>query len=214
LQALRRNWLARGAHTPEWTGIHPFPGSLEVLARLSAGDDVGALQLIRREWGYMLDSPLGTDSTFWEGYKDDGTFGYEGLGTGYTSLAHGWSTGPTSALTFFVLGICPSYDDHYLVRPHPGDLSFAQGDLRVPAGTLTVDWTASRKGFRLVVDAPRTTVGEADVPVPNGDVAVRLDGRLVWRDARTVALGARLRGGYVEIPGLRGGPHRVEVTAD
>ena len=43
-----------------------------------------ALDLIRREWGYMLNVPIGTASTFWEGFKDDGSFAYESTGPGYT----------------------------------------------------------------------------------------------------------------------------------
>ena len=61
--ALKANWNGFGAKTPEWTGISPFPGSLEVLARFTAGDDQNALDLIRLEWGYMLSAEVGTGST-------------------------------------------------------------------------------------------------------------------------------------------------------
>jgi Bacterial alpha-L-rhamnosidase 6 hairpin glycosidase domain len=73
-QSLRENWNSYGAQTPEKPdAIAPFPGSLEVDGHFVAGDDQTALDLIRLEWGYMLNSPLGTGSTFWEGYLADGT---------------------------------------------------------------------------------------------------------------------------------------------
>ena len=76
----------------------------------------------------MLNSPLGTGSTFWEGYLANGQFGYGGS---YMSTAHGWATGPTSALTFYVLGIRPDN----VVHPAPGDLKSAEGSLKTPPAT-------------------------------------------------------------------------------
>ncbi|MEK8145211.1 hypothetical protein NKH18_38845 [Streptomyces sp. M10(2022)] len=101
-------------------------------AHFAAGRDTTALDLIRLEWGYMLDAPQGTASTFWEGYRSDGTSDYGGS---YMSAAHGWSTGPTSALTFHLLGIAPSQEGGagYSVVPHPGDVRSAQGRLVTPA---------------------------------------------------------------------------------
>ena len=64
----------------------------------------------------MLNAPYGTASTFWEGYKTDGTSDYS---DNYVSAAHGWSTGPTSALTFYVLGIQPDRDGGADLQPDP-----------------------------------------------------------------------------------------------
>ena len=101
----RTRWNAFGATTPEWGGgVHPFPGSMEVHAHFTANNDYTALAQIRRTWGHMLDSPIGTKSTFWEGISADGGLAYGGS---FMSLAHGWSSGPTSALTFHVLGTAP-----------------------------------------------------------------------------------------------------------
>ena len=103
--ALKGHWNQFGAATPERTNaIATFPGSMEVMAHFVAGDDATALSLIRLEWGYMLSSPKGTGSTFWEGYLQDGSFDYD---PAYMSLAHGWATGPTPALTNYVAGIGP-----------------------------------------------------------------------------------------------------------
>jgi hypothetical protein len=194
LAVLRRNWRERGAHTPEWTGIHPFPGSLEVLARLEGGDDDGALELIRREWGYMLDAPIGTGSTFWEGFNDDGSFAYEGFGAGYTSLAHGWATGPTSALTFYVLGVMPE-DGGYRFVPHPGDLRYARGRLSLAEGPLTASWARDGDDFTMRVEAPRGTTGTVGFPATDRTIYVN----------GAPASGGRSDGRYVYLEGLTGG---------
>ncbi len=43
--------------------IEPFIGYFELLARFAVGQDTSALELIRREWGFMLDNGPGT---MWE----------------------------------------------------------------------------------------------------------------------------------------------------
>ena len=68
----RRRWNAYGATTPENGAARTFPGSMEVHAHFAAGDDDTGVELIRRNWGYMLNSPIGTNSTFWEGLRADG----------------------------------------------------------------------------------------------------------------------------------------------
>ncbi len=77
---LSKNWNAVGARTPEWNfDIGTFPGSLEVMAHAQAGKCLRALQLMRLQWGYMLNYPNSTQSSFWEGYHSDGSFAYQGV---------------------------------------------------------------------------------------------------------------------------------------
>ena len=77
---LAKNWNAVGSRTPEWNyDIGTFPGSLEVMAHAQAGKCLRALQLMRLQWGYMLNHPNSTQSTFWEGYHSDGSFAYQGV---------------------------------------------------------------------------------------------------------------------------------------
>ena len=78
---------------------------MEIYAHLTAGQGARALDLVRRQWGFMLQSPVSTASTFWEGYNVDGTFGHFGTDTKYMSHAHGWATGPGGAMTHTVLGV-------------------------------------------------------------------------------------------------------------
>ena len=210
LSYLKTNWKPYGAHTPEWTGIHPFPGSMEIQARLAAGDDEDALTLIRREWGYMLNSPIGTGSTFWEGYNDDGSFAYESTGKGYTSLAHGWATGPTSALTFYVLGIAPDdANGRYHFVPHPADLSFAQGRITLPAGPLTASWRRDASQFTMQLTAPSGTTGEVGVPISGATDRITVNGKLAWNGSSTGAFQARSDGRYVYFAGLTGSSYTI-----
>jgi hypothetical protein len=200
--SLTTNWNSYGATTPENGGqISTFPGSMEVQAHLAAGDSTRALALIRREWGYMLNSPLGTGSTFWEGYLANGQFGYGGA---YMSAAHGWATGPTSALTFYVLGIRPTtVDGGYVVHPEPGDLTSTEGSLRTPFGDIRVAWRHDRasRSFTELVDAPARAVASVDVPTFGASTRVTVDGRLAWDGQRGRAYGAHLVDGYVVLTG-------------
>ncbi|MFJ6465988.1 alpha-L-rhamnosidase C-terminal domain-containing protein [Streptomyces sp. NPDC091387] len=211
--ALAKRWTPVGALTPEKgaDAVHPFPGGMEVHAHFAAGRDGTALELIRREWGFMLNAPHGTASTFWEGYRTDGTSDYSGS---YMSAAHGWSTGPTSALTYFLLGIAPSADGGagYSVAPRPGGLRRAEGQLTTPAGVIRVSWRArSHDGFDLSLSAPATVVDEVSVPVPEGSpCVVRVDGKRVW-DGTSLAHGARAVPGRVVLSGLSGRTHEVTV---
>ena len=196
-QALRRNWNSFGAQTPEKpNAIGPFPGSLEVEGHFAAGDDQTALDLIRLEWGYMLGSPLGTGSTFWEGYLADGTLEPStpnGIGwypppyTGaYMSLAHGWSTGPTSALTLYVLGVSPSLSGGvtYRMIPHPGDLTHAEGKVMMSNGPVSASWTrdVAAGTFNQVVNVPVSAIGQIGVPTFGRPVLVYVDKQLVWNN--------------------------------
>ncbi len=200
--ALTTNWNSFGATTPEKNSeIGTFPGSMEIQAHLAAGDSTRALDLIRREWGYMLNSPLGTGSTFWEGYLANGQFGYGGA---YMSAAHGWSTGPTSALTFYVLGIRPTtVTGGYDIRPEPGDLAHAQGSLRTPLGDIKLAWQHDLhdRSFTEQLDAPGTAVSAVEVPTFGATTRVTVNGTLVWNGNRALAYGAHVENGYVVLSG-------------
>jgi hypothetical protein len=220
--ALKANWTVYGSTTPEWAGgISPFPGSLEVLARFTASDDQDALALIRTEWGYMLNAPIGTGSSFWEGYNSDGSFGYGGA---YMSCSHGWSTGPTSALTMFVLGVMPGVPGAgaaYSVVPHPGDLTHAEGTLVLPQGQLVwVSWDHPSCGsFTLYVHGAVAagSTGQVGIPTFGATQAIQLDGVTIWNGTTllqtTAVASASLSDGYVVFDGLPPGDHTFAFTS-
>jgi hypothetical protein len=136
-----------------WTRIIPFMNYFELLARFGAGDDRGALNVIRREWGYMLGQEPGT---MWESLDDDSGRPVTPNG----SLEHGWSSGAAPALTSFVLGVQPTSPGFatFTVTPHPGNLTWAQGQVPTPHGTIAVSWRLRRGKPVVTVNAPPGTV--------------------------------------------------------
>jgi Bacterial alpha-L-rhamnosidase 6 hairpin glycosidase domain len=184
--ALKQRWSGFGALTPERANeIANFPGSMEVLAHFAADDDVTALSLIRKQWGYMLSNPYGTGGTFWEEFLRDGEF-TEGS---YTSLAHGWATGPTSGLTNYVGGIGPelSSTTPFHVIPHPGDLTQASSTVVLPQGTVSASWQYLQSGNSFVetVTAPANVAGRYGIPTGGKATTVSIDGRQVWSTCST-----------------------------
>jgi Bacterial alpha-L-rhamnosidase 6 hairpin glycosidase domain len=210
-QALTRNWNSYGAQTPEKTGaIGTFPGSMEVQAHFAAADDQIGLELIRREWGYMINNPLSTHSSFWEGYLNDGSFDYSGT---YMSHAHGWATGPTSALTFNVLGVSPdetnTHGYHFI--PHPGDLTDVEGRLTIPVGPITASWRRdlSSQTFDQQLTAPVDSSGVLGVPTFGHRTRVYINGQLVWNRDHAIHSDAHTDGRYVYIDLQSGGKFHV-----
>lgn len=212
--ALRSNWNRFGARTPERpNAIATFPGSMEVISHFVANDDQAGLDLIRLEWGYMLKSPLGTKSTFWEGYLANGSFDYE---TSSMSKAHGWATGPTPALTYYVLGIMPADQngDDYSLIPHPGDLSSVEGRLTLARGPVDVQWEKHPEAstFTLRIGNQGSLSGLVGVPTLGKRARVLLDEKVVWDGCSTTRPKVRAGlftsvaydGHYVYFDGVRG----------
>jgi alpha-L-rhamnosidase len=197
--------------------ISPFVSGYELNARLANNDTANAEALLSTEWGHMIAPGPDNDSTMWENINAaDGT---PGLGTG-TSLAHGWSTMPTSALSSYVLGIQPVTPGYatWSVQPHLGSLAWAQGQAPTPHGPVQVSWTAgsARHGFSMNVTAPSGTSGTIAVPVSDTDTTVTVNGRSVWRGGRFTAAsgvsGASQDAGYVYLTGVRPGTYAVSAT--
>ncbi|MCP4314278.1 MAG: alpha-L-rhamnosidase, partial [Bacteroidetes bacterium] len=139
------------------SGISTFYGYYVLQARAMAGDYLGAMEVIRKYWGAMLD--LGA-TTFWEDFNlewaenagridelprkgktdihaDCGDYCYVGL---RHSLCHGWASGPTAWLSEHVLGIQVVEPGCSLVRisPQLGDLDWVEGSYPTPHGPIQV----------------------------------------------------------------------------
>lgn len=217
-RTLTANWTDIGAVTPEFSGlIGTFIGSMELTAHLMANNDIDALELMRREWGFMLNSPNGTNSTFWESFNYDGTPYYHNVYNSYMSAAHGWATGPTNALTFFVLGLNPSDATHYDFVPHLGDLTHVEGNITTPKGAVKGSWDYTPGTFTSTLTAPGGTTGRIGVPTyGSASVKVTVNGATVWSDGKFQP-GAGLSGGsadgsYVYLTGAGGGTYTVTAT--
>jgi hypothetical protein len=130
--------------------VYPFMSFFEVLARFETGLDESALDLIRREWGYMIANGPGT---MWE------TIGPFGGAPVHGSWAHGWSTGAAPALTAYVLGVRPTSPGFatFVVEPHPGNLAWASGTVPTPHGDLKVSWRRAGGKLDVTVQAPPGT---------------------------------------------------------
>ncbi|WP_433185873.1 alpha-L-rhamnosidase C-terminal domain-containing protein [Actinoallomurus sp. CA-150999] len=209
---LTGNWNDVGSTAPENKG-NPgvFSGSMEVNAHFAAGGqtaDQAGVDLIRRQWGYMLTSPHGTQSTFWESYRAGESCVFCST---YVSLAHGWATGPTPALSFYVLGVAPDSPGgrtfHFV--PHPADLTFTEGRITTEYGPVDASWRVDHGAFRARLTAPRGTTGRAGVPTFGGKVRVFVNGRLAWTGTRATAYGAHTDGEYVYLEGLRAGHYTI-----
>ena len=150
--ALTKTWTSYGAPTPEnKLQLKTFPASMEVNAHFAAGDAAAGVELIRREWGFMLNDPLGTKCTFPEALRADGC-----VCSTYTSMSHGWAAGPTSALTEYVLGVAPTSPGGATWRftPQPADLTFAQGRLTTNHGPIDASWRIENRHVSMTVTAP------------------------------------------------------------
>lgn len=213
---LTTNWGPIGAKCPELTdNIVPYVESMEVKGHLAVRQAVRALTLMRLSWGWYLNNPYGTGSTCIEGYLQDGTFGYRansGYGGDYSypSHAHGWSTGPTHALSTYVLGmqLTSPGGKNWSLAPQFGDLVSVEGGFTTPLGKFQASWKLDGSvGYTLSYDVPSGTSGTLVLPsskekAPN----VILDGSVYTKGIYDPTAG------LVTIPNRSGGTHQVTVT--
>ncbi len=155
-------------------GYSTFMAYYILLAKAQAGDFAGSLDTVREYFGGMLE--LGA-TTFWEDFNirwmDNaapidrlpregevdvhGCYGnhcYRGF---RHSLCHGWSSGVTSWLTRYILGIeilepgCRKIR----IQPHLCDLDWVKGTYPTPEGILRVEHTRTADGkIHSAVSAP------------------------------------------------------------
>lgn len=199
--------------------ISPFVSGYELDASLAANDTTDATALLDSVWGGMIASGPDDTGTMWENI--DGSTGEPGFGA-TTSLAHGWSTTPVSALSGYVLGVQPDTAGYatWTVQPHPGDLSWVQGRVPTPHGALSVNWAeqGSSGRFSITVTAPAGTSGTIAVPTDGAaDQIITVDGHAVWSGGRFAAsplriAGAAAHGGYVYLTGVQPGTYTVSAS--
>ena len=145
---LRSRWTPYGAPAPEaGNAISPFISGFELEAHWLASDAGSALDLIRSMWAdFMLDDPRMTNSTFIEGYASDGSLHYAPYSNDpRVSHAHGWATGPTSLLTFYVAGLrlVSAEGKTWRVEPLPGDLESVEAGFQTGLGAFASSLVAS-----------------------------------------------------------------------
>ncbi|KZT25006.1 glycoside hydrolase family 78 protein [Neolentinus lepideus HHB14362 ss-1] len=177
---LQRNWNDLGPVAPELPDtISPFISGLELQAHFQSGNDDRAMDLLHREWGYMLYTNLSVQSTLLEGFTANGSLYYRGYrgynyDASYTSHSHGWSSGPTSALTYYVLGLTVTSPQGktWSVAPHLSGLNAAEGGFTTPLGWYGVKWRDEGNVFMLDVNVPTGTSGVVRLPYAEGKVEI------------------------------------------
>lgn len=88
-------------------------------------------------------------------HRTYGDFCYKGL---RHSFCHGWASGPTPWLTEHVLGVSIVEPGCRVmrVRPHLGELAWAEGTVPTPYGVLKVRHERQADGtVKSTIDAPR-----------------------------------------------------------
>ncbi|KAL9064123.1 MAG: hypothetical protein Q9157_007945 [Trypethelium eluteriae] len=224
--ALTQNWGPIGAVSPELpNNISPFISSFEIQAHLASGNPQRALDLIRRSWGWYLNNPNGSQSTVIEGYLFNGSFGYRNsrgydYDSSYVSHSHGWSSGPTSALTEWVLGlrITDRAGSQWTMAPQFGDLSFAEGGFTTVLGKFSGAWQVQRNAtyvnYSANVTTPGGTTGEIVLPSLGDGTQVSVDGeRIGGQERRRGMLSSLVQVGTNLKFTVEGGAHSVEVRA-
>ncbi|MEV6641685.1 alpha-L-rhamnosidase C-terminal domain-containing protein [Amycolatopsis sp. NPDC051371] len=176
LAALKTLWTPYGAimgpglQDPTGHTIEPFGNGMETAGRFTTGDTAGALDLMRRTWGPMVDkqNPLYTGA-FWEFKNSTG-----GVNRATASLAHGWAASPSVQLTEQLLGVKPIGAGYqtWSIAPNPGTVRSAAGAVPTAFGTIRTQWTNDPHSgrFTLTVQAPPATSGTITVPVGRGSV--------------------------------------------
>ncbi|PVH70331.1 glycoside hydrolase family 78 protein [Cadophora sp. DSE1049] len=159
--ALAARWVRPyGAPAPEaGATISPFASGFEVQAHFLSGNPERAIELIEFMWAdFMLDDPRMTNSSFIEGYSTNGDLHYAPYDNdARVSHAHGWATGPTSALTFFAAGLqlTSAVGKTWLVQPRLGSLGRVAAGFETPLGEFSASWSSEQS------DSP---VGEFKTP--------------------------------------------------
>jgi len=187
-EGLTRFWTDIGPLSPELNDtIIPFVGGFEVQAHFIAGNGERAIELLHKEWGYMLYTNLSVQSTLLEGFTANGSLGYRAAAgydfdTAYTSHSHGWATGPTPALTFYVLGLTLISPEgvNWRVAPVLSGLSAAEGGIETAKGWFGVKWEVNNDELTLTLETPGGTIGTVVLP---GQGVITVDGKKLTSDS-------------------------------
>lgn len=128
---------------------------LELLA--AEGRDAAFLDVIRRDWGFMIEQGA---STFWEMWSQK-------TGRLTRSHCHGWSAAPTYFLSSITLGVYPTKPgfEEVLISPKLGNLDFIRGAMPTPHGQIEVSCIKVGKEVKTILKVPKgVTVSPNSAP--------------------------------------------------
>ena len=99
----------------------------------------------------------------------------------------------------------------WLVEPQAGDLSWAEGNVPTPHGSIAARWTLRSTGLVMRLQVPPGTRGYAGVPVGASGVRIEVDGQVAI--PAPLPSGASRRG-YAYVGPLVGGQHSIAVLRE
>lgn len=229
--ALEARWGKYGPPAPEaGATVSPFISGFELQAHYLAGRPEVAVNLTRYMWGdFMLEDPRMTNSTFIEGYSTNGDLHY----APYTndprvSHAHGWSTGPTSTLTFFAAGLTVTSEagKTWRVAPQLGGLRMANAGYQTSLGSFSSHVNATADGgLEIEIITPVNTLGTISLPYEGGTVSVNIT-KIGGGNFRPNGIGASApsfhwmldksptSNNWITIDGIDGGNYTVVYTTN
>jgi hypothetical protein len=211
---LAERWTPYGAPALEAAdAISPFISGFELQTHFLANNATAALSLMRLMWGFMLDDPRMTNSTFIEGYSTTGELHYAPyLNDARISHAHGWATGPTSSLTFYVAGIQlqSAGGKTWRIAPELGDLKFADAGFSTSLGFFAAKTNIRDDGWTLEFETPEGTSGEVKLPsTPSAGKVTLKESSGKCEDIEVDVVEANLR---VTVKGLASGKWKAIFT--
>ncbi|KXN92437.1 hypothetical protein AN958_07996 [Leucoagaricus sp. SymC.cos] len=182
-KGLTQFWAYIGPRSPELVDtIIPFIGGFELRARFIAGQGERALDLMHSDeppdcsqliskWGYMFTTNLSAESTLPEGFTGNGFLAYrttEGYNFDLPDISHnhGWATGPTSALTFHVLGIALTspLGRTWSITPVLSGLEAVECGFETSLGWFCVEWNVKGSHLATEISIPKGTSGVVKLP--------------------------------------------------
>ncbi|CAE6467743.1 unnamed protein product [Rhizoctonia solani] len=185
--------------------VSPYASGFHTWAAFEAGMDEEAISLMRTVWKNQTDvnNPWYTGMT-WEFIN--GTSG-EPYNAKYSSQAHGWGSGPTWQLSRYVLGVSPAVPGYstWSFAPRTVKLTFANGRVPTPWGTITAGWEDSGSTFNMHITAPTGTNGTIVIPGA-ANKTVTING------VEVIASGSSLPQN-VAWAGAEGSAYRLNVTS-
>ncbi|KAF2621344.1 glycoside hydrolase family 78 protein [Macroventuria anomochaeta] len=179
---LTTNWTPIGAINPELSAnistISPFISSIELEGHFKIGHPERSLALIRSAWGWYVNNPNGTQSTVPEGYLADGSWGYRGdrgyrNDPSYVSHAHGWSSGPTSTLTEYLVGlrVTEPQGRRWELKPSTfEEVERAEAGFTTALGKFSAKFSGENGTVRVWWDTPVGTEGFVQFPGQVGKI--------------------------------------------
>ena len=202
------------ADNPAWTPptsaantaaypMSPYYGSYVLRAFGDLERQQDGLDLIRRYWGAMM--ARGT-TALWEQFDPTMPTDMNKLldMTPYVSFSHGWSTGPTSFLSEYVLGVRSTSGGMKTVEivPFLGDLKWIDGAVPAPSGLIRVRASKAAGGQVITLELP-----------PDIDAQVGLSGSTIFVNGRSCPI-VRQAGGISYVRLSKAGVYQLKSSGE